>query len=186
MNVRLALVGAALALAGPAAVHAQSIPRLAVSIEQGFGPHTMQSGETYFRQEHSSTGVVTATIRLMRWGRVSPVLRLENETAPRFVHTSDCPQAPNGTCREFFRQPDGWAAGAGVYGSVNRWLSLGVIAGQQRPGGFVQTFADARANLAPIRWFAVTGGIRNVVWDDPTHGRMWQRLYMTGLQVQLP
>lgn len=186
MNVRMAVLASAVLCTAAAAAAAQSIPRLVLSVEQGNGPHTMQSGETYFRQAHSTTAMVAATVRMGRWGRLAPVIRLERETSPRFDFTSDCPRAPNNTCKEFFRQPDGWGVAIGGFGGVTRWLSLGGLAGQQRPGGYVQNFAEVRGHLTPLKWFGITGAIRNLVWDDPTYGRMWHRLYISGLQVQLP
>jgi hypothetical protein len=140
------LLASLASLSAVSAAGAQSIPRLMISIEQGDGPHTMESGETYFRPQHSNAALIAATVRIGRWGKLAPVVRLEREMSRRMVHTSDCPLAPNNTCKEFFRQPDGWAVAVGGLGAVTRWLSLGAMAGQQRPGGYVQNFAEARGS----------------------------------------
>ena len=181
-------VGTTALLAAMGAVaEAQRVPRLAVSLESGNGPHTMQAGTTYFRQEHSETAVLAATLRLAQWDRVAPVLRLEQEIAPRLVYTSDCPVAPDGSCREHFRQPDGVAASLGAMVGVTRWLSLGASYGRQWPGGgYSQELGEARAVISPWRYVGVSGAIRRLSWDDPQYGRLWHRLHFIGLQAQLP
>jgi hypothetical protein len=82
---------------------AQTIPFVAVELAGGTGSHTERAGDTWFREAHKEIFHAGAIVRLTTIGpRFATIGRIEYNSGGMADQTSDCPPAPNGTCRRYF------------------------------------------------------------------------------------
>src|SRR5688572_22230743 len=98
---------------------AQEINRIAIDFSMGSGPHTERVRDTWFRKPHSEIFRAGGAVRLMTLAnRFAPLLRVDLFSGGMADQLSDCPPAPNGSCRRYFPKADGTAYGVGVLSSL--------------------------------------------------------------------
>jgi hypothetical protein len=154
------LLGLAISLA-PTVALAQKVPLIAVEVAAGTGSHSESSGQTWFREPHKEIFHIGSVVRLVHARpRFAAIGRLEYNSGGMADQTSDCPLAPNGTCRRYFPKTEGWAGGLGLAAAItsrlNIELGIGAIrstANRYVSAGASVAFATHFAALAEWRYF---------------------------------
>ena len=179
----LVLWAALLASPHVAAAQAPARPRWAVALSLGAGSHTDRAGEVYYGSSTSNTGQLSAAYRFGA-GVVRPMLRAELLTEGPGSDWTDCPPAPNGSCRRDFPAPDGVGAAAGVAYAPTPRLEASILAGAGRYDATTRGFLEAEGALGVTRRAAITVAVRQMAWDEPGLGRHWYRPVHFGLRAQ--
>jgi hypothetical protein len=137
----------------------------------------------YYEFSTSNTGQLSVAYRF-GGGRVRPTLRAELLTEGPGSDWTDCPPAPNGSCRRDFPAPDGVGAAAGIAYELMPRVETSVLAGVGRYDSTTRGFLEAEGALGITHRFAITVSIRQMTWDEPALGRHWYRPVHLGLRVQ--
>ena len=137
----------------------------------------------YYGSSRSNTGQISAAYRFGA-GTVRPVLRAELLTEGPGSDWTDCPLAPNGSCRRDFPAPDGLGAAAGVAYAPTSRIEASVVAGVGRYDATTRGFVEAEGAIALTRRLAGTVAVRHMAWDEPALGRHWYRPVHVGVRAQ--
>jgi hypothetical protein len=165
----------------PKLLGAQEFPRVAVEFAAGKGSHSARSGETWFRDSVGGIVRVGGLIRLLSFGRVAAVARLDYNMPSMADAITDCRPAPNGSCRRYFPTTDGGSVGVGAIVATLPHLRLGGSAGFFRSRANPYTAVNASLQLA--KHFDAVTELRYFTLPFESGPRVWFRPLELGFRV---
>ena len=175
------LVGALIAVC-PCVLTAQDVRPVTVEVAAGSGPHTERSGDTWFRDTHNGILRVGGAFRLPTVSnRFAAVARVDYNVPGMGDRLADCPPAPNGTCRKYFPETDGFSLGAGVLTSVMPRALLGVSFGFFRSAA--NRYVALSASYEVAKHLAALVEWRYIDLEYSDDGRVSYRPIQVGVRV---
>ena len=120
---------------------AQAAPHVTIDLSYGGGGHSESAGATWYRGDPNVHPRLAVAALSAPWRHIAGVLSLEYiGQLGAGDATSDCPLAPNGTCRKYFPRLQGRGLTLGAR-TTTRALTIGL--GFGRVGGFRWSAVDA-------------------------------------------
>lgn len=175
----------------PLTVNAQAIQGLSFGFDLwgGWGPHTAQSGATYFESRETGNIFGGVSVALDFGSRVEPFIAIDRALIPPGDHVTICRVAPNGTCYGYFPDEYGNSYGVGLRLKAHDRLTVGGQAGVSNYQSRWR-FVEAEAALRIAGPWAVTLRARNVTAAPNSNGEIWFRNVGFGIRfnpyVQIP
>jgi hypothetical protein len=170
-------------LLAPRIAMAQETSIVSFALAVGVGPRTERSGDVYYRGGRSGMLRFSSLIRLPFTGKVRPVLHMEAIPAFATDRLSDCPLAPNGTCREHFPSSAGIGAAVGA-AMAHATGSTTLLVGAGKYGDRSRKFAEAETAFLLSRSSAATFGLRYMAWTEVDGRHHWFSPLFSGIRVQ--
>lgn len=189
MRSKQILVICALVAALPSSrLGAQGVPPVSLELTGGSGSHTLHTAHLYYREDPTALARVSAALRLGRSGAVRPVLMLDYSPGCSFGwgcgEKADCPIAPDGSCREWFSDPNGNAVGLGLAAAwlpgVIATVGAGVTHYSRTSHG---RYVDANVSVSPFPHVALVGDARRITALDWKGDRVWFAPLSLGVRV---
>ena len=155
---------------------AQSVPLVSVEVTGGRGSHTLQTRHIYYLDENAHIWRLGTTVRLGPPGRIRPIASFERTTGCGMGwgcgHNLVCYTAPDGSCKEIFGEPEGFAFGAGIAGAFSRFVTAGLTAG----AGFYRqraVIAAGNVSLRVVPHLAIVLDARTIFSTNSRGDRTW-------------
>jgi hypothetical protein len=165
----------------PTLAAAQNIPVVAVEVAAGTGSHSERSEETWFRNAHKQIFHIAGIVRLATGGsRFATVGRIEYNSGGMADETSDCPLAPDGSCRRYFPKTEGWTGGLGLAAVLTSRLNLEVGAGVIQ--SIANRYVSAGVSFALGSHFGVLAEWRQFDLVYAGDRRIWFRPIQAGIR----
>ena len=172
MIPRLALVAVCAIALSSRDARAQTVPLISGEVTIGAGSTSSHGGNTWFRTASSTSLSTELAIRIGGVGRtrVVAVLGYSPDAFPT-DHATDCPLAPNGTCKGYFPNTHGPEIGVGLRQVLGQNSLIGVNVGIASYASQAR-FAEFEASWRIASHFGLVGKFRYL--DMPFEGdRVW-------------
>jgi hypothetical protein len=165
-----------------AALRAQTVPLASFELAAGWGPHSARSGDTYFHDTKGGILRIGGTLRLFAIvDRLASIARIDYNVPGMGDKISVCIIAPNGTCRRYFRDTDGFSLGLGAQMAPVSRVLVGLAAGTFRSVHNRYVAVDASYGVfshvaALVEW-------RYMDLEYGSGGRVWFRPIQVGVRL---
>jgi len=139
-------------------VRAQAASSITVDFTYGFGGHSEAAGDTWYRSENNVHPRAAVTGVLWRHRPFAAILTAEY--VGQFGagdYLTDCPPAPNGSCRKYFPPMRGRGVSVGARGTFDL-LAMGI--GFGRVGAFAWNAVDSDLAFTISRHTAFVAAVR--------------------------
>jgi hypothetical protein len=151
-----------------ATVRAQSVPLVSGDLDVGAGSTSARAGDVYFRTTNTYLASAGLAIRIGGAGTTRPVVVLGYSFGVfGGDYTTDCPLAPNGSCKSNFPRTYGPSVGVGLRQTLGQRGIVGVAAGVASYDSQAR-FAEVDASWRVVSHLAVVTELRYI--DLPVGG----------------